>query len=60
MDNETDASLKLDWAPTKNIKVNDICVYEPWGQDFMCFKIISYKQFEFLYFGVLTFTAERV
>lgn len=51
MDNKTGISLKLDWTPTEIIKVNDICVYEPWEQDFMCFKIIPYEQFEYLYFG---------
>ena len=45
------ALLKKEWSLTVPVKVNDVCVYEPWGQDFMCFEIIPYNEFEYLYFG---------
>ena len=51
MNSEGNTLLKPDWTPAKTIKVNDICTYQFLDQDFMCFKIIPYEQFEYLYFG---------
>ena len=44
-------TLKTDWYSTEPIKVNDVCRFELWDQDYMCFKIIPYKQFEYLFLG---------
>ena len=45
--------LHSEWAITKPIQLDDICVIKSTEQEFLCSKIIPYKQFEYLYFGSL-------
>ena len=47
--------LYSEWTITKPIKLDDICVLESTEQEFLCSKIIPYKQFEYLYFGSLDY-----
>ena len=47
--------LHTEWSVTEPIKMDDICVFESTGQEFLCSKIIPYEQFEYLYFGSFDF-----
>lgn len=51
MDNKGNVILKSDWIAVEPIEVHDICVLESRMQEFMCFDIIQYEQFQYLYFG---------
>ena len=47
--------LHSEWTITDPIELDDICVLESTGQEFLCSKIIPYEQFEYLYFGSFDF-----
>ena len=47
--------LHTEWSITEPIKLDDVCVLESTGQEFLCSKIIPYEQFEYLYFGSFDF-----
>ena len=47
--------LRTEWSITEPIELDDICVLESTGQEFLCSKIIPYEQFEYLYFGSFDF-----
>ena len=47
--------LYSEWTITEPIKLDDICVLESTGQEFLCSKIIPYEEFEYLYFGSFDF-----
>ena len=47
--------LYLEWTITEPIKLDDICVLESTGQEFLCSKIIPYEQFDYLYLGSFDF-----
>lgn len=47
--------LHTEWSITEPIKLDEICVLESTGQEYLCSKIISYGQFEYLYFGSFDF-----
>lgn len=55
---EKDENRKVlypEWTITELIKLDDVCVLESTGQEFLCSEIIPYKQFEYLYFGNFDF-----
>ena len=43
--------LKSDWTVVEPIRIYDICVLESEMQEFMCFNVIQYEEFKYLYFG---------
>lgn len=43
------------WKIVNAIKVNDICIISPLGQEFLCVYKTPYKQFEYLYFSSFDF-----
>ncbi len=47
--------LYPEWTITEPIELDDICVLESTGQEFLCSKIIPYGQFDYLYFGSFDF-----
>ena len=47
--------LYPEWTISEPIELDNICVLESTGQEFLCSKIIPYKQFEYLYFGSFDF-----
>ena len=57
MDSEEEQKkiLHSEWTITEPIELDDICVLESTGQEFLCSKIIPYEQFEYLYFGSFDF-----
>lgn len=57
MDSEEEQKkvLHSEWMVTEPIELDDICVLESTGQEFLCSKIIPYEQFEYLYFGSFDF-----
>ena len=57
MESEEKQRKKLysEWTITEPIELDDICVLESTGQEFLCSKIIPYEQFEYLYFGSFDF-----
>lgn len=52
---KTKKVLHLEWTITEPIELDDICILEPTGQEFLCSKIISYEKFKYLYFGSFDF-----
>lgn len=52
---ETRKTLYSEWTITEPIELDDICVLESTGQEFLCSKIIPYGEFEYLYFGSFDF-----
>ncbi|MCR5700426.1 MAG: hypothetical protein K6G49_03320 [Candidatus Saccharibacteria bacterium] len=48
-------TLYSEWTITEPIELDDICVLESTGQEYLCSKIIYYKQFSYLYFGSFDF-----
>lgn len=51
MDNKSSVILKSDWIAVEPIDVHDICILESRMQEFMCFDVIQYEHFQYLYFG---------
>ena len=47
--------LYPEWTITEPIELDDICVLESTKQEFLCSKIISYGQFDYIYFGSFDF-----
>ena len=47
--------LYSEWTITEPIKLDDNCILESTGQEFLCSKIIPYEQFEYLYLGSFDF-----
>lgn len=47
--------LHAEWSIVEPIKMDDICILESTGQEFLCSKIIPYGQFEYLFFGSFDF-----
>ena len=47
--------LHSEWMITEPIELDDICILESTGQEFLCSKIIPHEQFEYLYFGSFDF-----
>ena len=56
MDSKGNVILKSDWIAVDPIEVHDICVLESRMQEFMCFDVIQYEQFQYLYFGSFDYT----
>ena len=52
---ENNVVLKSDWTLVEPIKIHDICILESRMQEFMCFDIIRYGQYQYLYFGSFDF-----
>lgn len=53
--NKNKKILYPEWTIAEPIELDDICVLESTGQEFLCSKIIPYGQFEYLYFGSFDF-----
>ena len=43
--------LYPEWTISEPIELDDICVLESTGQEYLCSKIIPYGKYEYLYFG---------
>ena len=47
--------LYPEWKIAEPIEIDDICVLESTGQEFLCSKVIPYDKFEYLYLGSFDF-----
>lgn len=47
--------LYPEWTISEPIELDDICVLESTGQEYLCSKIIPYGKYEYLYFGSFDF-----
>ena len=52
MDYNTIAAIGSEWKTTeRSIQIDDVCIVIPLKQEYLCSYKVSYKQFDYLYFG---------